>query len=66
MQGEYDEYISQGKVVRQYNDLIAVDTSELFRLYQDMFGKGKTPKQVLEAWDEKVAELAKAAELPGW
>ncbi len=52
--------------MRQYNDLIAVDTSELFRLYQDMFGKGKTPKQVLEAWDEKVAELAKAAELPGW
>lgn len=66
MQGEYDEYISQGKVVRQYNDLIAVDTSELFRLYQDMFGKGKTPKQVLKAWDEKVEELAKAAELPGW
>lgn len=66
MQAEYDEYIAQGKVVRQYNDLIAVDTSELFRLYQDMFDKAKTPKQVLEAWDAKVEELAQAAELPGW
>lgn len=62
----YDKYISKGKIMSQYNDQIAVDVTELLKLYQDMYAGAKTPKQVLEAWDKKVEELAKAAKLPDW
>ena len=66
LQDEFNTYINAGKVVRQYNDIVQVDTSELPKLYQDLLANGKTPKQFLEAWDKKFEELAKVAKLPGW
>lgn len=62
----YEEYIQKGKAVVEMNAFMKVDLTELWKYYQDMFAGGKTPKQVLEAWDAKFAELMAAAGQPGF
>lgn len=57
----YDNYINTNKAVVEMNAFMKVDLTELWKYYQDMFVGGKTPKEVLEAWDAKFAELMKAA-----
>ncbi|MNH40461.1 hypothetical protein D3C79_1017860 [compost metagenome] len=43
-----------------------VDRSELYRSLQDQFTGGKTPEQVLEAWDKKFSELMKDKGIDGF
>jgi raffinose/stachyose/melibiose transport system substrate-binding protein len=62
----YNDFIKQGKAVVEMNAYLKVDLTELWKYYQDMIAGGKTPKQVLEAWDKKFAELMKAAQQPGF
>lgn len=62
----YEEYIQTGKAVVEMNAFMKVDLTELWKYYQDMFAGGKTPKEVLEAWDDKFAELMAAAGQPGF
>ncbi|RED55294.1 ABC transporter substrate-binding protein [Cohnella lupini] len=62
----YDTYIKTNKAVVEMNAFMKVDLTELWKYYQDMIAGGKTPKQVLEAWDEKFAELMSAANQPGF
>lgn len=62
----YDEYVQTNKTVVEMNAYMKVDLTELWKYYQDMFAGVKTPKEVLEAWDQKFAELMTAAGYPGF
>lgn len=62
----YEEYIQKNKAVVEMNAFMKIDLTELWKYYQDMFVGGKTPKEVLEAWDAKFAELMAAAGHPGF
>ncbi|CAM3375209.1 ABC transporter substrate-binding protein [Marinicrinis lubricantis] len=62
----YDNYIETGRKVVEMNAFMKVDLTELWKYYQDMFAGGKTPQEVLEAWDKKFAELMKASGQPGF
>jgi len=66
MQQKIYEYIQANKATVEMNAFMKIDLTELWKLYQDMFTGGKTPKEVLEAWDLKFAELMKAADQPGF
>lgn len=52
-----DNYITPKKTTLTTDAYMLVDRSELYRSLQDEFTGAKTPKQVLEAWNEKFAEL---------
>lgn len=62
----YDEYVQTNKTVVEMNAYMKVELTELWKYYQDMFAGVKTPKEVLEAWDQKFAELMTAAGYPGF
>jgi len=61
-----NQYYKTGKFCSEMNAFIKVDNTELFKYYQDMLAGGKTPKEVLEAWDKKFAELMKEKGEPGF
>ncbi|WP_019007522.1 ABC transporter substrate-binding protein [Cohnella laeviribosi] len=62
----YDTYIKTNKATVEMNAFMKVDLTELWKYYQDMIAGGKTPKEVLQAWDQKFAELMRAAKQPGF
>jgi len=62
----FDTYIKTGKMVGQYNDLVKVDAGKLMQFEQDMVAGGKTPSQVLQAWDDEFSSLMKAKKMPGF
>jgi raffinose/stachyose/melibiose transport system substrate-binding protein len=61
-----DKYISKNKTFNETNVYMKVDMVDLWKYFQDMFAGEKTPKQVIEAWDVKFAELMKAKGEPGF
>ncbi|MNZ75929.1 Multiple sugar-binding protein precursor [compost metagenome] len=61
-----DNYITPQKVVLTTDAYMLVDRSELYRSLQDQFTGGKTPEQVLEAWDKKFSELMKDKGIDGF
>lgn len=62
----YDNYIATSRSTVEMNAFMKVDLTELWKYYQDMIAGVKTPKEVLEAWDKKFAELMKATDQPGF
>jgi len=62
----FDSYIKTGKMVAQYNDFIKVDAAKLLQYEQDMVAGGKTPLEVLQAWDTEFVSLMKAKKMPGF
>jgi len=55
----YDTYIKTQKATVEMNAFMKVDLTELWKYYQDMIAGGKTPHEVLVAWDKKFEELMK-------
>jgi raffinose/stachyose/melibiose transport system substrate-binding protein len=53
---EYEYMQSNGKCT-QLNDLLVVDPSESWKLYQDMLGGDKTPEEVASEWSDTFAQL---------
>jgi ABC-type sugar transport system, periplasmic component len=62
----YDQYFKTGNAIPEMNSRIPVDPSELWNYEQEMLAGGKTPKQVLQAWDAKFVELCKAKGIAGF
>lgn len=61
-----NKYIKADKTVTEMNAYMKVDPNDLWKYYQDMFIGAKTPRQVLEAWDKKFAELMREKGEPGF
>jgi raffinose/stachyose/melibiose transport system substrate-binding protein len=61
-----DQYITPKKTVITSDAFMLVDISEQYRYYQDVFAGGKTPKEALEAWDKKFAQLMKDKGIAGF
>jgi raffinose/stachyose/melibiose transport system substrate-binding protein len=62
----YDMYVKTNKVTVEMNAFMKVDMAELWKYYQDMIAGGKTPHEVLAAWDKKFGELMKAGKQQGF
>jgi len=62
----YKKYNLPGKTVLEMNAYMKVDLTPLWRYYQEMFAGMKTPKQVLEAWDNTFVSLMKEKGYPGF
>lgn len=62
----FEKYHKTGKTIVELNNIIPVSVQALWTLEQDMVAGGKTPKQVLEAWDKEFANLMKSKNMPGW
>lgn len=64
-----NKYISTGKYVYEMNSYVEIAgpiLPELWSYYVEMVAGGKTPKQVLQAWDAKFADFMKSKQQPGW
>lgn len=65
-----DNYITTNKYIAQVNDPMAFVSPifpDLWQLYVDMtVDGGKTPDQVIAAWDKKYADYMKQKEQPGF
>ncbi len=61
-----DNYITPKLTTLTTDAYMLVDRNELYRSLQDQFTGGKTPKQVLEAWNTKFAELMKDKGVEGF
>lgn len=61
-----DNYITPKKTTLTTDAYMLVDRSELYRNLQDQFTGSKTPKEVLEAWNEKFAALMKDKGVEGF